>query len=631
MPTADRPLQISDPSSILMILALSTVLTLAALPQDVLRSARPNTEYTVRATTVDTDASGNIPVEVDLVLHHPDPGPIVLQMPHWTPGSYRLRDFPDRVEVLDAKAEIGDDTLELAVREVHRGRFLLSGVRADRVTVRYRVDLVEADRFMHPGPGREALTYEGPQMYLYRDGAQNQPCVVHFDLPDGWSAASGLRRRNGGGFYADDYDFLADCPVKLGKFRRWEFYVADTPIEVVLDGADDLEFDDAGWIANIQKVVESQTAMFGGLPLDRYTFLFTGSRIGKGGGLEHLTSTAIGVRTGDLLRGPTAKISTIAHEFFHLWNVKRARPVALGPFDYTRPNRTTMLWLCEGFTSYYTDVTLARIGLRNEGMFWNAMRGQISRLENNPARHHISSGDASWMVWDSLPGDRRLSYYNSGEVLGLLLDIEIRDLTDNRRSLDDLMRALVAQCDQTGVGYDDRDIERQLFALTGKDFTDWFDAHVRGLERPDYPRILAKAGIDCEVRDRESLVLRGLTRVSGGAGSKPYWVSPDARSATGSLRSQGVVVAIDGKRVDGVDEADEALDIRSRKDGEMCRLKLLTPGGNEIEVSRPFEVQRGIRIGMEIDGNASPGAIAIREGILTGVPRAPFDPRPKFR
>ncbi|MBK8975980.1 MAG: M61 family metallopeptidase [Planctomycetes bacterium] len=592
-----------------MLHCLAAALTLLA-PQIVDTTPGPVTaDYVVQATTVDADDKGRIPLTITLRLSYPRGTWTVFELPHWTPGSYRLRDFPDRIH--DVRA-LDADERQLEVVPLRRGAFGIAHPRTDWLMIEYRIDLADDDRFMQEPPGRRCITYEGPQVYVYPTDAKDAPCRVRFDIPDDWRVATGLVARRDGSYFARDYDFLADCPVKLGEFEDWTIQVAGTPIRVVVDTPrDSPELETADWLANIGKICAAEADLFGGMPFDTYTFLFTAGRLGRGGGLEHLTSTAIGLRLASLQRGDRAGLSTIAHEFFHAWNVKRARPAALGPFDYARPNRTTMLWLCEGVTSYYTSVMLARAGLSDETAFWRGMAGRIGAFESSAARPHVSSAEASWTVWDDRPADRQLDYYTSGQVLGLLLDVRIRALTHNHHSLDDLLRNLYQQCATTGLGFQDADVERHLLHLTGEDFTRFFDEHVRGTQVPDYPGILAGAGVRYREERRSEPRIRGLTRIAGDDGVLPYWSDPEG----GSASQQGIVLAIDGQPIDAGSAGDAVAKLTIGGD---ATLLLAAPGGRQLERRVTVDRAASVRVTLTVDPDGSESAAAIRRGIVTG-------------
>ncbi len=578
----------------------------AVSPQDIDRGDT-RAEYRIMAK----DAAGDgerIPLQVEMTIHHPPRPFAVLQIPVWTPGSYRLRDFPEHVHVLGAKDE---DGRELEVTQLRVDSWQVATGDSRALTLSYRVDLLPRDRFMMLSPERRCLTYEGPKVYMYLRDRTDIPCHVQFDLPEGWSAASGLVDQGKGRYFAQDYDFLADCPVKIGKFQSFDFESHGKRIDVVLDGLEDLEFDSKAWLANIKKIVDCQGDIFGGFAFDRYTFLYTAAPRGGGGGLEHLTSTAIGLRAPQLLDSPMTGMGVTAHEFFHNWNVKRLRPVALGPFDYSRPNRSTGLWVAEGITSYYTDVTLARIGMRSEEQFWAAMQGQINGLENNPAREHISSAMASYGVWEAKPRDRNLSYYNSGEVIGLLLDIEIRAGSKNRNSLDDYMRLLFDLCQTRNRGFEDHELVSLASSLIGRDMQPWFDRHVFGTVVPPYAEIMGKAGIQYrETRNRRK-VIRGISR--RGAQGQLYYQNPEPGGSR-FIISDGVLTKLGGRPVEDMPALVDM--IAGYEEGQTVELSLEHAAQGEFTVSVQVSSVPQVKAELKPDPRAGKLARAIREGII---------------
>lgn len=596
---------------------LASFFALAVLFQpstQLVHSGPSQVDYTVSAHDA-TGVEDVIPVHVTMTIHRPHPRTIV-EIPVWTPGSYRLRVFPDRIHEVAAKVASGADAPVLRIR---RNAWEVQAGTTDKLVVSYRVDLHGDDRFMLRGDKRRCITYEGPAVYMYVRGHHDVPSVVDFDLADGWSAASGLDPRPDGTFYAQTYDFLADCPVKLGVFQTFAFESHGKPIRVIVDGPGDVEFDSDAWVANIKKICDCQGDLFGGMPFEHYTFLYTASPGGEGGGLEHLTSTAIGVRTRDLRNSATAKMSTTAHEFFHVWNVKRLRPVELGPFDYSRPNRTTGLWLMEGVTSYYTEVTLARTGITSEEAFWRAMARQIGGFEGNPARHHLSSGDSSYRAWDSVAFDRNFSYYNSGLVMGLLLDLEIRARTENRRSLDDAMRALFGYCQTLGRGLTEAEITDVFSQVAGSDLTPFFDRHVHGTVVPPYADILAHAGVEITLEERSRRVLRGLQRTRNREGL--YWATPDARSAAGTMRNSGAILELDGTEIGSNEDLQGVLE--KHEPGTQLTMVIEGPLGRRT-VRVPVDEARTMRISnFAVAEKPTALAMQIRNGIVTGVPGNP--------
>ncbi|MEZ5964369.1 MAG: hypothetical protein R3F56_11030 [Planctomycetota bacterium] len=563
--------------------------------------------YTVAARDAKGE-SGVIPLHLTLEVTNPPSTRTVVAIPVWTPGSYRLRPFPQHVHDLVADDGAGN---ELAVQRLDAQTWQIQHDRVARLRLRYRVDLHDDDRFMLRGDRRRCITYEGPAVYLYLRDHLRVPCYVRFEVPADWRVGSGLPHLEDGRYFAPDYDVLADCPVKLGQFQTFSFESHGQQVDVIVDGPGDVDFDSGAWVGNIEKVVDATGAMFGGLPFRRYAFLFTASPGGGGGGLEHLYSTCIGVPVAQLRRSAMAAMPTIAHEFFHTFNVKRLRPVELGPFDYSRPNRSQWLWLMEGVTSYYEQVLLARAGLLTDEAFWRAAARKITVFEAMPGRAHTSSARASELVWDDVPVDRRLDYYTSGEVLGLLLDLEIRARTDNRSSLDDVMRALYRTCIDRGRGFADDEVATTVSSIARCDMREWFDMHVFGTVVPDYARILGFADLAYTESVSTELELRGLQRLGKDAG----YCDPDAVPRGRIDLRAGVVTAVDGEAVDGYDAVSAVVDGKAA--GDVLRLRLRTLTG-EVEVNARVQERVRRRVRVQASETPSPGALAIRRGITGG-------------
>ncbi len=590
---------------------ICTLFFCTAFPQEQSSQETMSAAYRVRAKAVHA-ADPKVPIEVDLRIEHPPQGPFVVQMPVWTPGSYRLRDFPDRVYDVQARSTSGK-ALQVFRLNRHSWEIENTGTSTDTtaVTISYRVEIPAKSRGQVRGTQRRTITYEGPGVYMFVRDHLDIPCRVDFDLPKDWQIGTGLKKTGRRSYFAQDYDFLADCPVKLGRFQTYAFESHGKPIDVVVDGPGDIEFDSEAWIANLKRVVDTQGNIFGGFPFERYTFLYSAhpGRRGFDGGLEHLTSTMIGLAAGSLRQSPRTGVGITAHEFIHLWNVKRMRPIELGPFDYTRPNRTTSLWIAEGFTSYYTPVTLARCGLSDEKGFWSSMRRAISSVENNPGREHTSCTMNSYQVWDKQARDRSVSYYTSGQVIALLLDIEIRASTKNEKSLDDFMRQLFRACEDQGRGYTEQEVINLLSALCGRDFTAWFDRYVRGTAVPPYAKILSKAGIQfTETRSRIKQI-RGL-RARGRSGLT--YANPDATGL--ALLSGGKVKTTNGQEIG--DRKALATFLEPLKPGTSVSLVIDSYSGRETAIKVKVTTVPRVKVKLEIAEKASAAARAIRGGII---------------
>jgi len=437
-------------------------------------------------------------------------GRLLFAIPVWNPGSYQIRNYGKFAR--DFRASQGHLT------DRGNGRIELEGVKAGPLSLSYTMP---ATRFAQRSFRRRsrgatktgakaplASTYQlsGPRIWTHEVRHVALPIVAEFLVPENWDLATGLRPMEGTAFgrvapgkwrfEAEDYDVFADCPIKLGHFESFGFRVGNAKFEVALAGASPGQGKRQDFLGRVKRISAHFLEMFGGAPFDRYVYLFT---VPGGGGLEHLNSTEIGLMslTGSKPGRPVVWDTVIAHEFFHLWNVKRLRPLALGPFDYTGPNRTTFLWFAEGITSYYGNLAMPRTGLWSANDYWRHIARRYTALRNSPIRRKLSVADSSWRVWDGAYfGARdRIDYYLKGECLGLLLDIEIRARSSNRHSLDDLMRSLYESCEENGRGFGEDDVERVASKLAGNSLRSWFDAYVYGIKDLPVQQTLQRAGL----------------------------------------------------------------------------------------------------------------------------------------
>jgi predicted metalloprotease with PDZ domain len=587
-----------------MTTALLLVATAAA-------QAPSTAHYRVHAMGSKSEA-GAIPLEVELELRAPRTSRTVFEIPVWTPGSYRLRDFPERITPLDAKV----DGVAAPIETLSRTAWQVSNGKAATVTFRYRVELRPNDRFMDPAETRRCLTYEGPAVYVYARGHLDAPCRVRFELPDGWSPTSGLDPAADGSFTASDYDVLADCPVKLGVFQKFGFDAGGAQVDVIVDADKDLEFDSKSWLAGLQAIVSEGAAIFGGMPTPHYAFLFSVTTVGGGGGLEHLTSTAIGLQRAGFVKNPASSFGVSAHEFFHLWDVKRLRPIELGPFRYDRPNRTTGLWLSEGVDSYYGELLQARAGLITADQFWRAMGRSIAALESTPGRRFTSSEQASLRVWDKQAPDRVVDYYGSGTVLGLLLDLEIRGATGNQKSLDDAMVALWQFCRDDGRGLSSEEIVQVASKATGVDLAEFFDKHVSGTVVPDYARCLGHAGLAYTPKPRnKTTVLRGLELGNKESPAFRDFAAIETSGGGDPLQLSGRVRSLDEQKVEDGDGARSLVDAAVAAGKTAMTVEYETATGSKRSVRAALEERGGIAVELAPIAEAPPAAVQLRESI----------------
>ena len=437
-------------------------------------------------------------VEARLRYAAPAPASVDLVMPVWTPGSYLVREFERHVQDFSAQDGAGR---ALAWTKVNKNTWRVEAAGAREVRARYSVYANELTVRTAELNDRRAF-WNNANILMYPDGLLGAPSTLRVEPFGGWKVATGLPAVEGARdtFRAENYDVLYDSPFLAGDFRVLPFEVRGVPHRIVIDGEGN--YDAERMRRDVQKIVEAGVAMMGDIPYRDYTFLLLLAPSG-GGGLEHLNSTALvwrrfGFSAPEDLR---SFYTLVAHEYFHLWNVKRIRPDALGPFDYTRENYTRLLWVAEGLTSYYENVLVRRAGLMSDRQHLDLAAREIQGLQNTPGRLKQSVEEASFDAWiehyrpDENTVNSAVSYYDKGSVLGLLLDLEIRRRSDGARSLDDVMRALYDDSYRKGRNYTPADFQRAAERAAGAGLEEFFRAYVRGREELDYDAALAWAGL----------------------------------------------------------------------------------------------------------------------------------------
>lgn len=434
--------------------------------------------------------------DIDLSLVSPGPE-LVLLMPVWTPGYYQRMDYADQVRAFDARDAAGRP---LPWRRDGQA-WHIAAPRGTPVSVRYRV-LAERDFVAslwldtHKG-------YVSPAgAFLYPADGLNRPVDLAIAPLPGWTVATGLPQRAGepGAYRAADFDTLYDSPILIGTLERLPaFAVRGVPHYLV--GENFGTTDRPRLVDDMRRIVTAATDLIGDVPYRDYSFLEIGQ---TRGGIEHLNSTAVGFGTQDN-RTPAGRLRLdrfLAHEYFHNFNVKRIRPMELGPFDYQKENRTNLLWVSEGLTVYYEDVILRRAGLIDRQTLLDDMAGYMRAYENEPGHLFQSLTQASYETWEDGPFGRKddpfnrtISYYDKGPVLGFMLDLAIRHATENRRSLDDAMRTLYRRYyREKGRGFTDAEFRATCEEEAGMSLAPLF-AYVETTAEPDYARYFAYAGL----------------------------------------------------------------------------------------------------------------------------------------
>ena len=440
--------------------------------------------------------------EVEATLEAPGPSP-VLALPVWTPGSYLVREFARHLEGIEADDGAGQ---KIPVVRLDKHRFRVDAAGAARVRVRYRVYANDPTvRTSHLDGTHGYLN--GANLFLYAEGRVDEPVELAVDAPAGWRVATAL---DGGPlrFTARDYHELCDSPVEVGTHALATFEALGKRHEVAIAGRGHLDV--ARLAADLKRIVEHLGGLMGGLPYDRYLFILHLSDRRRGG-LEHERSTTLDVaRTAFFPREAYEEtLALAAHEFLHLWNVKRLRPAALRPYDYAREQYTRLLWWFEGVTSYYDRLTLVRAGLGDAKGWLKHLGEQWTALSRQPGAGKMSLEEASLTAWikyyrpDENSPNSAVSYYLKGELVALALDLALRRAGG---SLDALLRELHGQYAEAGLPEDG--VERAAARVMGEaPARDFFDRFVRGTAPVEAG--LAGVGLVLQRRAAQSLDDKG--------------------------------------------------------------------------------------------------------------------------
>jgi predicted metalloprotease with PDZ domain len=539
-------------------------------------------------------------------------GELTLQMPAWN-ALYQIRDFSSRIQHLTAESN-GE---QVAVEKL------------DKLTWRARVDGAVTVRYAifwdSPGPFSSQLNDEhafiNPAMvFLFIPARRSEHVVLTFtDRPKGWDFATALPLlfwdspgEGGMEIPAESYDELVDSPIEIGTFTRFVVEGVSPQVSVAVHGDN---WKQADVEAMLRKICTYEVQLMGGAPFDHYLFILHIGKgaAGAGGGMEHANGTAINVSSGQTLAG------VAAHEFFHLWNVKRIRPASLEPIDYTREQYTRALWFAEGVTSTYGNYTLVRSGIWSKQDFYSDLAQDINELEARPANRWQSAEQSSLDAWLEKYSyyngpDFSVSYYTKGQVLGVLLDILIRDRTNDEHSLDDVLRKRNEDFAKKNKPYrDSLDIRLTAESAAGGSFEDFFRKYVAAAEPLPFDEILAKAGLLLQKQEVTRPDLGFAVERDSAGKALVRSVAPGSTGDRAGLRPGDEIETWNGdavpRRTDGW--------LRNRKPGDLLRLQIRR-NDQPSEISFALGGRTDELFVIDDDPHATPKAKSIRAGLLHG-------------
>ena len=430
----------------------------------------------------------------------PEREDIDILFPAWAPGSYLVRDFSRHLYDLDARDSSGKT---VASERLDKLRWRLHST-GRALAVRYRVFAFETSvRTSFLDDSHAFLS--GTSLFFLVEGEEKRPCLLTLDLPDGWRASTALPAVHGkrGVFRARDFDELVDSPIEAGTHALLAFNVERTRFEIALYGKTNI--DRKRLISSLRAIVRTTGAMFDGFPFGRYLFIIH-ALPGRGGGLEHANSCTLDIAglSFEDEKGYQSFAELAAHEFFHVWNVKRIRDRVLGPFDYSKENYTRLLWFHEGFTEYMQGLVLLRAGLLTPERYLKDLAENWTRYKARPGRNATPLSDLSYEAWikQYKPAEnhlnRSVSYYDKGRWVGLALDLLLRNETDGRQDLPDVFRRLWRRYGARDEGIDAAIVRREAEAVAGKSLASFFRRFVDGTAEIPVPDLLRTVAVSVQ-------------------------------------------------------------------------------------------------------------------------------------
>ena len=526
-----------------------------------------------------------------------------LKMPVWTPGSYLIREYSKHVESFSVEA----NGKVLVARKIRKNIWQIPTSKITAIKVKYRVYAFELSvRTSLIDVSHAFLSTSG--MFMYPAGMLDHPSTIHIVPYKGWTKVStSLDMVNGDPFtlHSPNYDILFDSPIEVGNQDVFDFDVAGIKYEVAMCGGGN--YDKERLKKDMPKIVVEETAIFAENPNKRYVFIVHNTSKG-GGGLEHLSSTVLGATRDNYAteNGYRSFLSLVAHEHFHLWNVKRLRPIALGPFDYDNENYTTDLWIAEGFTAYYQDIIIRRTNLYPAENYLGILAADINYVANQPGTKVQTLAEASYDAWIKYyrPNENsintNISYYNKGSIMALMFDLEIIHDTGGKFCLDDVMKYMYDTYYKTKKrGYTDQEFKQGLEKFSGKNLDEFYKKYIYGLAEIDYDKYLDYAGYHLTdefagINDPNlgvnTATTNGKIIVSGVVRGTAAWID-------------GINVNDEITAIDGVKVTDMTAVLNGKKPGDQITVSILR---DALPITLPITLLKKTQLKYRIDSLSTP-------------------------
>ena len=491
--------------------------------------------------------------EVRLQIDNWQSATLDLKMPVWTPGSYLVREYTRHVQdfvARDSKGEI------LASQKISKNHWQVKTNGNSTLAIEYRVfanDLTVRTNHLDATHGY----FNGAALFFFVPGLEQESIQVQIVPPQAdWQVTTTLPRVDGEAntFIAQDFDNLVDTPVEIGTQQIFNFEVGGKPHALAIWSQGNAKPEQI--IEDSKKIITAEAELFGGLPYEQYLFLLHLSGSGYGG-LEHKNCCTLNYpRFGFRDREKYERfLQLVAHEFFHLWNVKRIRPKALETFDYEAENYTTSLWFCEGTTSYYDILIPLRAGIYNRETYLKNLSKDINKYLNTPGRKVQPLAESSYDAWiklyrrDAYSDNNQISYYLKGQLVSLLLDLLIRAKHNHKRSLDDVMRLMWQRFGRDEIGFGETQLREVIAEVAESNLDDFFHRYLETTEELPFDDYLAPFGLYLKTVEESDTPYLGIKVQAENNQEIIKFVAAESPAALAGIDAQDELLAIDGIRV----------------------------------------------------------------------------------
>ncbi|HET8713861.1 MAG TPA: PDZ domain-containing protein [Gemmatimonadales bacterium] len=550
---------------------------------------------------------------------------LFVSLPAWSPGSYEIQNYARYVFGFGAKNATGQ-ALRWDRGDKDTWRVVTNG--ADRVTVEFNFAADTIDLSIARALENFAQ-FLGTNLFLFEEGQLDRPAEVRFRVPAGWQVTTALKGPVDGVYRAADYHELADAMTFLGRYSLDSLQVEGKWIRVAVWPAADYTPAVARNIRNgISRMAPVQNKIVGEAPYDVYTVFYNviHEPINFGGGLEHSYSQ-YDILPALAFADPSGRLGDfmyplLSHEFFHLWNVKRIRPAEMWPYDYREEQYTPLLWWSEGVTDYYADITNLRSGLWTADDFLRSVNGNIDQVEQTPEPWSVEDGSAATWIHEIYVNSSQL-YYPKGSLLGLLLDISIRDATNNAHSLDEVIRTLYTKYYRQNKGFSTADLLSELRAAGMPDMDGFYRRYIDGRDSLPYETTFAKAGIAV---NRQSVTVPFLGVSTGapeGRGLQVVSVTPGSSADAAGVQPGDILLRVGNIAV--TPESDWAGAFRTEyrgKTGQPLTISVQRTTDNTMQfltLNTTVRERTTSRVLLSRARNATPRQTRIWQGLASGL------------